>query len=157
MKNSGLFVEHGKKVFLFGLFRFHVFVVCFCVFGKVAKVSKMLVFPRLLGAFGGWHILVYLGLEGFGVFVFLVLFFFCLGFVFVYFALFVFCCWIVFGVLLVFVLGFIIFCFSVLFLFVFVCPCLFCFVCVGVFSLCLFSCCIFLVCFCLVRVFVGLV
>ena len=44
----------------------------FGVFGKVAKVSKMLVFFPVFLAFGGWHILVYLGLEGFGVFVFLV-------------------------------------------------------------------------------------
>ena len=43
--------------------------------GKVAKVLKMLcffVFSTFLGAFVGWLILVYLGLEGLGVIVFLV-------------------------------------------------------------------------------------
>ena len=45
----------------------------FCVWGKVAKVLKMLSFHNCLG-FVGWLILVYLGLEGLGVFVFLVLF-----------------------------------------------------------------------------------
>ena len=50
-------------------------------------------------------LLVYLGLEGFGVFVFLVLFLFYLGLVFVYFALFLFCCWIIFGVVRVSVFG----------------------------------------------------
>ena len=45
----------------------------FCVFGKVAKVLKMLVFP-VFWAFVGWLILVYLGLEGLGVFVVLVCF-----------------------------------------------------------------------------------
>ena len=60
----------------------------FCVSGKVAKVLKMLVF-----CFVGCLILVYLGLEGLGVFVFLVynLFFFVV----------LFCCSIVFGVVLV--------------------------------------------------------
>ena len=50
----------------------------------------------------GWFLLVYLGLECLGVFVVLVLVFFCLGFVFEFcFALFLFCCWIVFGVVAV--------------------------------------------------------
>ena len=45
-----------------------------CVLGKVAKVLKMLVsFPNFW-AFVGWLILVYLGLEGLGVFVVLVCF-----------------------------------------------------------------------------------
>ena len=68
---------------------FNVFMVCFCVFGKVAKVLKMLIFP-IWGAFVGRLLLVYLGFEGLGVFVFLVFVFFCLGFCF--FALFLFCC-----------------------------------------------------------------
>ena len=57
----------------------------FGVSGKVAEVSKMLrfLFPQFLGAFVGWLILVYLGLEGLDVFVVRVfVFFFCLGFVF---------------------------------------------------------------------------
>ena len=41
------------------------------MFGKVAKVLKMLVF-HVFGAFVGWLILVHLGLEGLGVFVVLV-------------------------------------------------------------------------------------
>ena len=62
---------------------FPVIVVCFwCVL--VPKVLKMLVFP-ILGAFVGWLILVYLGLEGLGAFVFLVFVFlicvFCFCFV----------------------------------------------------------------------------
>ena len=69
MKNSGLFLNMAKGCFCW-FFRSKCFGVCFCVFGEVAKVLKMLVFPSF-GAFVGWHILVYLGLEGLGVFVFL--------------------------------------------------------------------------------------
>ena len=83
---------------------FIAIVVCFCVSGKDAGVLKMPVFSSLWG-FVGWLVLVYLGLEGLGVFVFLVfvflLFRFCFCFVSVLFALFLFCCWIVFGVVLV--------------------------------------------------------
>ena len=61
--------------------------------------------------FVGWLILVYLGLEGLGVFVFLVFVFFCVGFVSVLFALFLFCCWIVFGVGYCFLFLFFWFCF----------------------------------------------
>ena len=73
----------------------------FCVFGKVAKVLNCLCFYfQFCLAFVGWLILVYLGLEGLGVFVVLVcvcVFFFCSGFAFVCFG-FVFvllldCCW----------------------------------------------------------------
>ena len=109
-------LEHGKRVF-FGLFLgFNVIVVCcFFLSGKVARVFQMLVFP-VLGAFVGWFILVCLGLEGLGAFVFLVfVLLLCVGFVSVLFALFLFCCW-----MLLFCL-----CFS-FFLFLFVC-CFLCF------------------------------
>ena len=56
-------------------------------------------FFTVLGAFGGWLILAYLGLEGLGVFVFLVFYvLFCVAFVSDLFALFLFCCCIVLGV-----------------------------------------------------------
>ena len=61
----------------------------------------------------GWFILVYLGLEGLGVFVVLVCFFFCSGFTFV-------CFGFVFVLLLVLFLFFGVF---VFFLFFFVCFC----------------------------------
>ena len=95
-------------------------MVCFCVFGKVAKVLKMLVFPSFW-AFVGWLILVYLGLEGLGVFVVLVFVFSFVhsGFVFVCFGFVFVCCWIVVGVVLV----------LVYFVFVFVFPFLFFLVC----------------------------
>ena len=62
-----------------GFVSFQVFMLLRFVFGVsgiVPKVLKMLVFPSLGGAFVGWLILVYLGLEGSGGFVFLVLVFF---------------------------------------------------------------------------------
>ena len=49
----------------------------FGVSGIVSKVLKMLVFP-VWGAFLGWLVVVHLGLEGLGVFVFLVFAFFVL-------------------------------------------------------------------------------
>ena len=59
-----------------------LFLVCLPLF---QKVLKMLVFPSVLGFFGGWFILLYiLDLEGLGVFVFLV-------FVFVFMCCFCFC------------------------------------------------------------------
>ena len=70
---------------------FNAIVVCSCVSATVAKVLKMLVFPNFWG-FVGWLILVYLGLEGLGVFVVLVF-----GFSFV-------------GVLFLFVLDVFLFC-----------------------------------------------
>ena len=80
--------EHGGMVFFGGLF-FEVLMFVFGVSGIVSKVSKMLVFPSFLGFFLGWLIVVHLGLEGLGVFVFLVfVFLFCLAFVSVLFALF---------------------------------------------------------------------
>ena len=75
-------------------------MVCFCVSGKVAEVLKCL-FSQFWGAFVGWLILVYLGLEGLGVFVVLVFVF--LLFRFCVFC-FLFCCWIVVGVVLLFFL-----------------------------------------------------
>ena len=77
--------KHGKTVFfcLFYFFLVLVFlwVVFVCLVKFCTSVSKCLLFPRFF-AFGGWHILVYLGLKGLGVFVSLVvvflLFRFCL-------------------------------------------------------------------------------
>ena len=83
--------EHGKMVFFGGLFFWGVNIKRF-VFGMsgfVSKVFKMLVFPSF-GVFLGWLIVVHLGLDGLGVFVFLVFVFpFCVAFVSVLFALFV--------------------------------------------------------------------
>ena len=59
----------------------------FCVFGKVAKVLNMLVSKVFWGGRGGCVgrlLLVYLGLEGLGVFAFLVFVFLWFRFVFVY-------------------------------------------------------------------------
>ena len=86
----------------------------FCVSGKVAEVLKMLGFSSFLGAFVAWLILVYLGLEGLGVFVVLVFVFLWFGFVLV--CLLSFC--FVVGLFLVWFLFFFcvfVFCFSFLF------------------------------------------
>ena len=74
-KNSGLFLKMARRVFMF--FFQALMWVCFLSV-EVASVLKMLVFlfPNFLG-FVAWLILVYLGLEGLGVFVFLVFVFFC--------------------------------------------------------------------------------
>ena len=93
----------------------------FGVFGIVPEVLKCLFFP-VLGGFVGWLLLVYfLGLEGLGVFVFLVFLVFvfvvCVAFVSDLFALFLFCCWIVFWC-------WFLFCFRFRF-FVFFCSCFF--------------------------------
>ena len=124
--------EHGEMVFFgFVFWGFNVIVVCFGVFGIVAEVLKMLVFPSFLGLLWGGLFLFILGLKGLGVFVFLVfVFVFCVGFVSVLFALFLFCCWIVFWCWFLFCFCFFFFCFFVLvflflFLFLFF---LFCFV-----------------------------
>ena len=77
-KTVGCF-EHGKMVFL-GILFFEVLMLMWCLFGVsgiVPKVLKMIFFP-VWGAFVGWVIFVYLGLEGLGVLVFLCLFFFVL-------------------------------------------------------------------------------
>ena len=102
MKNRGLFLNMTKRCFLFVCFSGLLLLwFVFSVSGKVAKVLKMLVFfPSFLG-FVWWLILVYLGLEGLGVFVFLVFVFLLFRFSFQFFVLFLFCCWIVFGVVLV--------------------------------------------------------
>ena len=94
----------------------------FGVSGIVPKVLQMLVFSQFWGAFVGWLVLAYLGLEGLAVFVLLVFdFLFCVAFVSVLFALFLFCCWIVLGVGSCFVFLVVLFCF-------FVCCFCFCFV-----------------------------
>ena len=121
-------LEHCKRVFLFVVFwGFNVFVVCFGVFGKVVKVSKCLFHPSLLFFFGGGTFLLdYLGLEGLGVSVFLVL---------------VFLCWFCFWCVLLcfcFVIGvFWMFWGFVFFVIV-------CFICWSVFVIVCFSCCVVL-------------
>ena len=105
------------------------------MFGKVAKVLKMLVFPQFLGACVGWHILGLFGFGRFRCFCGSYVFFFCSGFAFVCFGFVcvLFCCWIVVGVVLVFFFFFLggggcvfvlVFCF---FLFLFFWVCLFIF------------------------------
>ena len=116
-------------VFFWGLFfgGFNIKRFVFGVSGIVSKVLKMLVFfSQFFGFFLGWLIVVHLGLEGLGVFVFLVLvFLFCLAFVSVLFALFL--------VLWLDVVFCLFVCFF-LFFFVFVCFCLFLFVFFGGFK-----------------------
>ena len=59
----------------FGLFFLRVLWFCgwfFCVFGKVAKVLKMIVFSQIWGLLWGGLFLFFLDLEGLGVFVVLV-------------------------------------------------------------------------------------
>ena len=106
-------------VFFLGLFfwGFNIKRFVFGVSGIVSKVLKMLVFfPSFLGFFLWWLIVVHLGLEGLGVFVFLVFaFLFSLAFVSVLFALFL-VLWL--DVVVFFVVCF--FCFFCCF-FVFVC------------------------------------
>ena len=124
MKNSGLFLNMAKWCFL-GLF-FEVLMLLwfvFGVFGIVPEVLKMLVFfSQFLGLLWGCSFLFILGLEGLGVYVFLVfVFVFCVAFVSVLFALFWFCCWIVFGVGSCFAFVFVFSCFSFVFLFLFFC------------------------------------
>ena len=69
---------------------FEVLILLWFVFGVsgiLSKVLQMLVFP-VWGAFLGWLIVIHLGLEGLGVFVFLAfVFLFCVVFVSVLFAL----------------------------------------------------------------------
>ena len=68
-------------------------LLCFLVSGKVAKVLHMLFFfPNCLG-FVGWFILVYLGLEGLGIFVFLVFVFLLFSYCFFVFVLLFDCFW----------------------------------------------------------------
>ena len=90
MKNSGLFLNMAKWCF-FGLY-FEVLMVLwfvFCVSGIVPKVTvlKLLVFLPVFWAFVWWLILVYLGLEGLGVFVVLVVAFLLFRFCFCLFGL----------------------------------------------------------------------
>ena len=104
-KSWVVFGTWRKGVFWIVFFSgFNVFVVCFCVFGKVANVLKMPVSPVFWGFWG----VVCSCLFGFGrfwCFCVLVFVFLLFRFSFLYFALFLFCCWIVFGVVLVFVFG----------------------------------------------------
>ena len=132
MKNSGLLLnEHGKMVF-WGFVFFEVLVLLWCVFGVfgiVPGVLRMLVFPSFWGFSGVASSCLFLGLEGLGVFVFLVFLVFVFGVrvdvVSVLFALFLFCCWIVFGVgswfAFVFVFLFFLSVFCSCFLFLFFC------------------------------------
>ena len=131
----------------FGLFfsGFNVFVVCFVCLVKLQKCQNAC-FPRF-GGFFGRHILVYLGLEGLGIFVFLVfafLFRFCVCLfcsVFVWLLDYFWCCSCFdFWGFLFFVVWF---CFC-LFLFVWLCLCWI------VFVILVLSCCLFLACLCFV-------
>ena len=126
--------EHGKMVF-FGFVFFEVLVLLwfvFGVFGIVPGVLNMLVFPNFWGFSGVASSCLFLGLEGLGVFVFLVFLVFvfgvCVAFVSVLFALFLFCCWIVFGVGSWFAFVFVFLFFRSVFLFLFF-LCFFCFCC----------------------------
>ena len=118
MKNSGLFLNMAKWYFL-GVCFFWGFTIrgfVFGVFGIFSKVLKMLVFPSFFGFFWGWLIVVHVGLEGLGVFVFFVFVFLsCLAFVSVLFDLLL-VLWL--DVVVFFVCFFVAFCFC-LFLFVF--------------------------------------
>ena len=79
----------------------------FGVSGIVPKVLKLLVFSQFWGLLWGGLFLVYLGLEGLGVLVFLCLFFFiCLGSV----SVFLLCFCLVVGLFLVLVLVLLLFC-----------------------------------------------
>ena len=93
----GCFWTWQEGVFCLFFSGFDVIVVCFCVSGsKVAKVLKMLVCFPVLGLFVGRLILVYLGLEGLGVFVFLVFVFLWFRYFSLFFFVFVLlfdCCW----------------------------------------------------------------
>ena len=75
----------------FGFGFFEVLISKRCVFGVsgiVSKVLKMLLFFPVFWAFLGWLLIVHLGLEGLGVFVFLVFVSLCcVAFVSVLFAL----------------------------------------------------------------------
>ena len=103
MKNSGLFFM-AKWCFLVCFLGFNVIVVCFwCVWHSSRSVKNACFFcPSFFGFCGVASSCLFLGLEGLGVFVFLVcivfVFVVCVAFVSVLFALFLFCCWIVFGV-----------------------------------------------------------
>ena len=89
--------------------------LCF-LSGKVARVLKCLFFfSQFGGGVVGWLLLVYLGLEGLGVFVFLVFAFLVgVGFLSVCLRFVLFCGWIL---LFLFLFFFLLFGFSVLFLF----------------------------------------
>ena len=152
MKNSGLFLNMAKGVFCLFFSGFNVFVVCFCVFGKVVKsVKNACFFSQSFGLFGvACSCLV--GFGRFWCFVFLVFVFVCLGIVFVYFALSLFGCWIVFGVVLVFVFG-VSFLFFGFVLFVIVCFACLCWSNIVIFFLVVS----FWFAFVLICVFVGLV
>ena len=53
LKNSGLFFwTWQKRCFCLFLWGFNIFVVCFCVFGRVAKVLKCLFFFPIFGLCG---------------------------------------------------------------------------------------------------------
>ena len=84
MKTSGSFFWTWQKGDLFCLFLFQALMsLCFFLSGKIARVLKMFFFfPSFFGLLWGGLLLVYLGLEGLVVFVFLV-FAFLVGVVFV--------------------------------------------------------------------------
>ena len=99
-------------------------MVCFWCVWHSSRSVKNACFSQFFGLLWGGLFLLILGLEGLGVFVFLVfVLFFCVAFVSVLFVLFLFCCWIGFGVGSCFAFVFVFFCFFVF------CSCIFCFCC----------------------------
>ena len=110
----------------FGFGLFEVLILkrfVFGVSGIVSKVLKMLVFP-IVWAFLGWRVIVHLGLEGLGVFVFLVFVFLCcVAFVSVFLLCYWFCGFFFFFLLFFFCFLFVLFFFVFLFVLFF----LFCF------------------------------
>ena len=120
--------------------------VFWCVWHSSRSVKHACFFSSFLGFSGVASSCLFLGLEGLGVFVFLVFLVFvfgvflvflvfvfgvCVAFVSVLFALFLFCCWIVFGVgswfAFVFVFLFFLSVFMFLFFLLFCCFVFFCF------------------------------
>ena len=125
MKNSGLFLNMANGVFWVWFFwGFNTKKVCFwCVWHCFKSVKNACFFFPIFGAFLGWLIIVHLGLEGLGVFVFLAFVFLlcCFCFCFVCFVIgFVFCfvfCFVF--VLFLFYFCFVFFSFFLFFLFFF--------------------------------------
>ena len=108
---------------------FSVIVVCFWCVWHSSRSVKNACFSQFFGFSGAASSCLFLGLEGLGVFVFLVFLVFvfgvCVVFVSVLFALFLFCCWILFGVGSWFAFV-VVFLFFSVFLFLFFCFCFFC-------------------------------
>ena len=92
MNNGGLFLNMAKRYFVCFFQALLLLWYVFHVSGRVTKVLNMFVYFSQVFGLWGWLILVYLGLEGLGVFVVLVFVFLLFRFVFV--------CWLCFVLLL---------------------------------------------------------